>query len=213
MPDYAVRITHSYEVAQKIVHEWALRCTRVIVYEHEGEVTEKAHIHLLLQNTSVDKKQLRNIASATGIPVKGNEYMSFKEWDGSSVYITYMTKGIYDPAYNKGFEEAMIEASKASWVPPRQHIKTDSIDKILNDFRDYLFGEKILLDVMYFDETSDVDRFATLKRHARKFAFSSHGYQNNRWSIATLNTYKMLMNTYIYDYNITIPDKETRFQW
>ena len=64
MPHYAVRITHSYEVAKPIVHLWAMKCEKNLAYEHLGERTGKIHIHLLLVNTSVDK-QLRNIAATT----------------------------------------------------------------------------------------------------------------------------------------------------
>ena len=58
MPHYAVRITHSYEVAKPIVHLWAMKCEKILAYEHLGERTGKIHIHLLLVNTSVDKKAI-----------------------------------------------------------------------------------------------------------------------------------------------------------
>ena len=54
MPHYAVRITHSYEVAKPIVHLWAMKCEKILAYEHLGERTGKIHIHLLLVNTSVE---------------------------------------------------------------------------------------------------------------------------------------------------------------
>ena len=88
MPHYAVRITHSYEVAKPIVHLWAMKCEKILAYEHLGERTGKIHIHLLLVNTSVDK-QLRNIAATTKIPVSGNEWMSFKSQTWADIYYIY----------------------------------------------------------------------------------------------------------------------------
>ena len=40
MPHYAVRITHSYEVAKPIVHLWAMKW-KILAYEHLGERTGK----------------------------------------------------------------------------------------------------------------------------------------------------------------------------
>ena len=42
MPHYAVRITHSYEVAKPIVHLWAGEM-KILAYEHLGERTGKLH--------------------------------------------------------------------------------------------------------------------------------------------------------------------------
>ena len=70
-------------------------------------------------NTSVDRKQLRNIAATTKIPVSGNEWMSFKVADLEPTYITYMSKGQIDPSYNKGYTEAELEEYKHKWVNQR----------------------------------------------------------------------------------------------
>ena len=70
MPHYAVRITHSYEVAKPIVHLWAMKCEKSWHTSTSANV-QVNYIHLPLVNTSVDKKQLRNIAATTKIPVSG----------------------------------------------------------------------------------------------------------------------------------------------
>lgn len=125
MPNYAVRITHPYFVAQRIVAVWATKCVKMAVFSHIGEKTEKPHIHLALEGTSVDKKQLRNLASATGISVKGNEYMSFKDLDaeGGQTYYVYMTKGVHSADYLLGWSVDDVEAWKKLWVPPAEHKK------------------------------------------------------------------------------------------
>ena len=89
MPHYAVRITHSYEVAKPIVHLWAMKCEKILAYEHLGERTGKIHIHLLLVNTSVDKKQLRNIAATTKISIRQRMDVVQSRRLGADIYYIY----------------------------------------------------------------------------------------------------------------------------
>ena len=88
MPHYAVRITHSYEVAKPIVHLWAMKCEKILAYEHLGERTGKIHIHLLLVNTSVDK-QLRNIAATTKISIRQRMDVVQSRRLGADIYYIY----------------------------------------------------------------------------------------------------------------------------
>jgi len=205
MPEYAVRITHSFEVAQAIVHQWAMKCDKILAYEHNGNVTGKAHIHLLLSGTVVDKKQLRNIAASTKIPVKGNEYMSFKEWDGNESYITYMTKGIHNAKYNKGFEGANLLRLQALWVEPRAFVKQSKNSIICGDFYKY-----------EFEETGDSScplAFYPLRTLVKAFVFNRMGEINGCWDISNINMYKMIMNTYIYKHKVSIPKGEKLWNW
>ena len=89
MPHYAVRITHSYEVAKPIVHLWAMKCEKILAYEHLGERTGKIHIHLLLVNTSVDRKQLRNIAATTKISIRQRMDVVQSRRLGADIYYIY----------------------------------------------------------------------------------------------------------------------------
>lgn len=131
MPDYAVRITHSYDIAKKIVAMWALKSTKMAVFQHVGEKTEKPHIHLSLEGTSVDKKQLRNLAASTGIPVKGNEYMSFKDLSSQGEkYFIYMTKGKYDASYLKGYTEEDVQRWKSQWVESEEYQKVSKWEEL-----------------------------------------------------------------------------------
>ena len=110
---------------------------KILAYEHLGERTGKIHIHLPLVNTSVDKKQLRNIAATTKIPVSGNEWMSFKVADLEPTYITYMSKGQIDPSYNKGYTEAELEEYKHKWVNQKSAVKLTEDDKIIEGWIKY----------------------------------------------------------------------------
>jgi len=138
MSHYAVRVTHSWVLAQSVVHLWALRADKVLVYEHSTETNtsaDKTHIHMLLVNTSIDKKQLRNIAKETVVPVKGNENMSFKTAEEPfGKYITYMTKGVLQPVYNKGFTPEELEECRQAWVAPNVYIKETAWSKLYNEW-------------------------------------------------------------------------------
>lgn len=134
MPHYAVRVTHAWLQAQSIAHSWALRADKVLVYEHSQETKtakDKIHIHMLLVNTSVDKKQLRNLAKQTNVPTKGNENMSFKMAEEPfTKYITYMSKGVLKPVYNKGFTTEELEEYRLLWIEPNNYVKETSWSKL-----------------------------------------------------------------------------------
>lgn len=204
MSYYAVRITHSYAIAQRIVTLWSLRCDKVLVYEHIGGKTGKPHIHLALYNTSIDKKQLRNIARVTGIPVEGNEYMSFKKWNRDETYLSYMSKGKHDPSYNKGYTDEELQRIKAGWIEKTLDPKDDNDDKLLNEFDQYLVDKNI----DHFTLT-----FSTIKTHAKAFVFSRHSGSRNRWNARSMIMYRTIVMTNIIDLSITVPPDEQKFKW
>jgi len=206
MPDYAVRITHSYEQAKPIIHLWAMRCDKMLVYEHIGGTTNKTHIHISLLGTNVDKKQLRNIAAETKIPVAGNEYMSFKKWDRDEEYIKYMSKGKHDPKYNKGYEEIELLEIKKRWVETRLIDKPDKTDKILDDFDTYIFDNGVV-------DLGQIMNFYELRTATLKFVFARHTGRRHRLDMKAKNLFTMIMNTYIYANKVPIPKGEERFRW
>jgi hypothetical protein len=138
MPHYAVRVTHSWLQAQSVAHTWALRADKVLVYEHSQETKtarDKTHIHMLLVNTSIDKKQLRNLAKETNVPTKGNENMSFKMAEEPfTKYITYMSKGVLQPKYNKGFTPEELEEYRLLWVDPNEYKKETAWSKLYDEW-------------------------------------------------------------------------------
>jgi hypothetical protein len=86
-----------------VISDWALRSNQVVVYEHpeEGNV----HCHALLVGVYDTTNTLRNDLKKHNVPLKGAGQLSFKTAeDDYQRYITYMSKGKYDPKYNKGFQ-------------------------------------------------------------------------------------------------------------
>lgn len=124
MSNYAVRITRSYDICQRAIAAWALKCDKILAYEHTGTVTEKVHVHLIMIGVTCTVDTLHNIARPLGLAtLKGNGDWSFKTKDkkygpvtDSPKYITYMTKGNLEPRYNKGYTQAELDEAKASWV-------------------------------------------------------------------------------------------------
>ena len=193
MPHYAVRITHSYEVCSRVVGLWALKSDRVAVFEHSGERTGKTHIHLALYGTSIDKKQLRNIAAAAGLDVKGNENCSFKPWDGRpDNYCYYMTKGTINASYIKYYTTTDVDEWKTRWVKPREYIKETSWMKLYEEFSEE--GHCIIHD-------DDDDKVNTLIAHAKRFVMS----KLHVWCPQYGTYMNCCVRTYAWKHHISLP--------
>lgn len=206
--DYFVRITYSFEEARPIITTWASKVSKMVVYQHTGEKTEKTHIHIMIIGSAITKKQLRNLAVKQGPKdwVKGQERMSFTEYDGSEMPFIYMTKGKYDPVYLQNYTKEQADEWKSKWVEPSSHIKQSS-DYVLysNAFDDD--AARDLHEWMQMTRSpigiSDNDKhFNWLITYARQYVFNQ-----NRciWNIKAIKDYKMLVYTYIYRNGIDIP--------
>lgn len=136
MSNYAVRIASPYSKIERGVQSVALRADKVLAYEHVGTVTEKVHVHMIIMGARCDVKTLKADMVKGGVVVKGatatngdwSWKTSFKDKitgdviqiDETNVIkgITYMTKGVFDPKYNKGFSDEVIADAKSKWVEP-----------------------------------------------------------------------------------------------
>jgi len=205
--NYAVRITHDFATARPVIHSWATRCTKILVYQHLGKKTKKAHIHILMEGVSLQKKQLRNIGSATGVNLTGNELCSFKEYDGDTTYITYMTEGENDPLYNVGYDINSLTELKAKYVK-HEHQKVDKPEDVfLKYFLDYE-NMSIARDMFWKDKEDDKDpnrEWRFLKHYAKDEVFGACG---NKWNKKAFDLYKTAVYTAVFRLNITIPDTE-----
>lgn len=205
---YMVRITHSYDACKALVDTWAMSCEKMVVYEHVGSVTEKVHIHLVIECSEYQKKWLRELGSRHGINLKGNKNCSFKEFDGNYTAMVYMTKGVYDPKYNKGYSESDVALWKSQWVQ-----REESKDAMLYN---HVFG-----DVQYIDDcyeqwcesnpigTDPYHKFRYVKKHAYSQVLMLNGYIVN---MKCINQYKMLVYSYCARNGLFIPDDDPAFK-
>lgn len=201
MPDYAVRISYAYDMVASLVSAWALRSKTMAVYEHTAAEAERVHVHLVMTGTNVDKKQLRNIGS-NFVSLKGNELCSFKEFTGEERAYVYMTKGIHDPKYLLGFTKEQADEWKSKWKPEKKVEKVDKWTKIYMQFVDSQTAG------IQYEETQAAQLFE-LKKLGRFFVLNVLG---KTWTVDGINIYKMLVRTYCYDNEISIPSND-KLDW
>lgn len=181
----------------------------MLVYEHVGSVTEKVHIHLVIVEADTGKKWLRELGSRHGINLKGNKFCSFKEFDGNETAMVYMTKGVYEPSFNKGFDPADIARWKSQWVD-----KPKSRDAMIYE---HAFGDAEYNKEMYenwikdhpIDPKEVCHQFKWVKAKSYTTALMNNGYIVN---LKTINEYKMLVYTYCARNNVLIPPDEPTFK-
>lgn len=164
---YAVRITLPCEQVQVIGEAWAAYCDQVIAYEHQGT---RVHCHLFLLNCNVTTARLKQLANRQE---RGNTFWNFKtlpllkaDWDK---YITYMSKGVYDPFMLYAgadiiYKEGDIQILKEQWVAP-----TVPAPK-LTMLQRYMEFEK-LVKLMPFDQRDDE---TWIRLHARAYLFPQY---------------------------------------
>lgn len=214
--DYAVRITHSQADVMRVIRLWATRCYKIIAYEHQEE-GKKIHCHLLIQGSNVEKKQLRNIGNEV-LNLKGNENCSFKAFDENLTYLTYMSKGKFDPFYIQNYSTEEITEAKNKWVPPENYVKETSNEKLYNEFYLHLFAgedeaEEYVFETKkykhfrnkFIEENPFVNtdpRFEYIRSKARNFAF----IKNKRLATGKFFTeYKMLLCSFCFREALPIP--------
>lgn len=208
---YAVRITRSYEQCAAYVAKISLLCEKMLVYEHVGTATEKVHVHMMLIGVRCDKKTIKDNASkGTALAtLKGNGDWSWKTEDkkygkvtDSVEYITYMTKGKFDPKYNKGYSKEELDHAKSLWVDHSGKSKDELlyaafelmlVGKINNPHKSSeLVGTRIVDTYPGFD---------IVRRAAISFAIEKVRVMN----IKCKNMAQMLYNTYCWRHNIDKP--------
>ena len=143
--NFAVRLRKPYDSLRQAISAWSLECSKVVAYEHpeDGNI----HCHLALMGYYGSKQHLKDVLASHGCTFKPDEW-SFKESfkaPGSKTcvpitedtlpgYITYMSKGKYDPKYLKGVTEEFCAEQKAKWVDYKQHAPKSADRLLLDEF-------------------------------------------------------------------------------
>lgn len=115
-------------------------CEKAVWYFHPGgkKNPDRPHLHALLFNCTLtddalrdgskSKKEGRRIGYKEQFGLKNRtEHGISNKFDNGKImnefsypkYISYMSKGIYDPVLNKGFTQMEIDLYKGSWVEPK----------------------------------------------------------------------------------------------
>lgn len=226
--DYFVRITHPYSRLAPLISRWSLECEKLITYEHVGTLTEKVHVHMVILGSRLQKKQLRNIGQQQA-DLKGNELCSFKECVSWEQPIVYMTKGVLDPSYNKGFDIALVAELKGRWVPPKNYRKVPESEKFYMAWSNsewkkldiYIkekqgqFANQLAECVDGFQRdsllmSSQNVEFDAIKGYFRRYVFEESHYI---WDLQAINKYKMMVWTFCMREDISIPRNTDWSKW
>lgn len=219
--NYAVRITRSYAAVERAVVAVALRCDKVLAYEHVGDATEKVHIHLMLIGVRCDKKTIQKTMKDACPEVarfKGNGDWSFKTKDAkygdvedSPKYITYMTKGKFDAKYNKGYSQEELDNAKANWKEPSK-LKT-KFDKYYQEFEMLLHGQDIRKERVVTHVGMNVVESFPGYNLVRDAALAFVRRREGALNMVRLGMATGLWVTYVYDYGIEVPKGTKMDRW
>lgn len=212
MLNFAVRITLPFSDISGTVRSWALKADKLLCYEHDN--TDKLHCHLLMLNVSVDAERLKQLAKACGVDGKGNQFWSFKTKSKrtgpvseatSERYITYMTKGQFDPKYVKGYDMEYLSSLKEAWS--EEEVAVSREEEMYNEF------EGVVIDYCrdhpehctqgkWVIHWSKVDVLVSI---ARRHAF----FKASRiWNVRTASMAKSFFLTYCMREDIMIDEKK-----
>lgn len=213
MPRYSyfVRISSPWADVQRVVLAWSLRVDTIVCYEHD-ENPSNIHCHIALTGADVAKKQLRNIAMAQDVNVKGNENCSFKELDSSQKPYVYMTKGVHLPKYLKGYDSSEAETWMKEWKAPKDNKKIDDWDMLwltmLTDFEFHTAGGGDDLYKEWMMPPDNKINFYIVRENVKAYVLHKRGGFHKPQNY---NIYKCLMRGIIYHWSITVPKGENSF--
>lgn len=117
------RVSRDYVTLQSTIELVASKCERLVVYEHEeDDEVARTHIHFYMEEFRYTVQWIKDtIKKALNESTFAKTDWSFKEKnkDGSPVdrgSITYMSKGLLDPVYVKGFTPEELAEHREAWV-------------------------------------------------------------------------------------------------
>jgi len=183
MTGYAVRVSRGADELLAVANRWKPYCDTIVMYEH-SENANRLHCHLYLGGVDVSTKRLKQIS---GLPNLGNTLWSFKKAEEDiDVYITYMSKGVYDPYYLHGYEYKDTVRLRSLWKEPAKKVSKGLEEYI--KFEAYVHGQEPE-NRMYVE---DITRLAT-------------GYVRRRDGMFTMVNQNQITNytkTYVYDHTL-----------
>lgn len=194
MPNEFVRISRSYDDVKQLISLWALRCDKLIAYEHEADdEVSRTHMHILMYGMNSTWDNFQKLAKKEFSIVA--EFNGNSDWAKSRKYqydaqatIKYMTKGILEPKYVKGYTDEEIAAAKALWKPEQERKTKDQ----------EMYGE-------FVEQNPGCEdwQFEHVREHARRYAF----WQTGRvWNARAGAIARMLIYTHYMNFGFTLPD-------
>jgi len=158
---YAIRITRTAKELEGLWERLDKGALRIIAYEHLDGA--RPHIHIYAEGVTVSTDTLKNwIKRALSVQTFDKKDWSFKVADGDLKIITYMSKGKYDPAYNKGFELEQVAKLKGTWLDYAGLLRTSPTKLVQPKLNVPALIDEIERRYMEIDRhTEDLDRIMT----------------------------------------------------
>jgi len=211
--NYAIRLRRPYDSLKQSISAWSLECSKVVAYEHpeDGNI----HCHLAIMGYYGSKQHLKDVLNAHGqvfTPAQWSFNTTFKA-PGSKTciditdetlpgYITYMSKGKYEPKYLKGVSDALCEEQKTKWIDhkKRSEVWVKSADRVmLDEFEEYLWR--------YQDTTGEALVAQRKIKEIRGLAFTwSVAKHQGCVSMPARKLAKMLVDSYTLAYKLVTVD-------
>jgi len=197
---WAVRITLDEADLSNVIQSWKGYCDQIIAYQHLAPPASRVHAHLLLINCTVSPQRLKQ---KSGREERGNTFWNFKSiqsplegtpttWNDCNKYITYMSKGIYQPSFiwsnKEWYSWSEMEALKNKWVAPAVPAPR------LTTLQRYMEFEK-LVRLMPFEQRNDE---TWLRLHARQYLFPQYQMINQQYK----NDLSNFVETYKFKYKL-----------
>jgi len=106
-------------------------CIRLIAYEHTDGARPHCHAYVEGATVSTDtmKNWIKRALSVTTFPKGDWVFATPKPDQTPEGFITYMSKGKYEPCHNKGFEPNQVNTLKGNWLSYATILRTQSHKK------------------------------------------------------------------------------------
>lgn len=211
MDGYAVRIALDFgKICDMITHKgaWYELADQIICYEHPAPPAARTHCHLLIINPT---HCVRSFKDKSGIPNGGNALWSFKPIvkEEFGKYITYMSKGIYDPSSADcrvgpaPIQHTMFDELKAKWINKLSVVK---LSKSCQEYRDWLsdFKKKLQYQVL-LENKNDLSPKDPLEQIVKRDAANwliakNNGFYNQNVANQIVN----FTRSFIYELNYRV---------
>jgi len=183
MVGYAVRISRTAEELYDVMLRWKDYCDEIVMYEH-NENANRIHCHIYLGGCDITTKRLKQVS---GLPNQGNTLWSFKQaTEDISIYITYMSKGKYDPYYLHGYEFKDCERLRQLWREPPV-----KVSKSLKEYMEFKEATREL-PLEHRMHKEDIERIAT------RWVFN----RDKMFNMVNQNHIKNYTASYCFEYKI-----------
>jgi len=212
--NYAPRLRFSYEKIASWVSRVAMASEKVIVYEHDDN-PDNIHCHMLVMGFTKDVTTLKNWFKEAlcmkparvewTFPQTYKDRETGAEMQVNDEFVKYMTKGKYDPKYNKGYTPEFVAEQKAKGFDGKpRNSKTKSEGKAAVYYDDF---------VKWLHEKSNHEHMPNLTEfgHIRKCAYRFMMHTFPMPMPYQMSLYKASLIRYCWDYSIPLPvDFENR---